>query len=145
METTMPESETMESSSSVGRLISELMRDVGTLFRQEMDLARAELAGKADEAKGGVLKIGIAAGTGLVGVFVLAGAAVLGLTLLLSLWMAPLVAAFIGALVVGAGLALGAYLLYRRGVEEVKVRTFIPERTLESLKENAQWASRQLH
>src|SRR4029078_11902490 len=101
METTMPESETVESPSSVGRLISELMRDVGTLFRQEMDLARAELAVKADEAKGGVLKIGMAAGAGLVGVFVLAGAAVLGLTLLLSLWMAPLAAAFVGALVVG--------------------------------------------
>jgi hypothetical protein len=145
METTMPESETVESPSSVGRLISELMRDVGTLFRQEMDLARAELAGKAGAAKAGVLKIGIAAGTGLVGVFVLAAAAVLGLTLLLSLWMAPLVAAFVGALAVGAALALGAYLLYRRGVEEVQVRTFVPERTLESLKENAQWASRQLH
>jgi hypothetical protein len=59
--------------------------------------------------------------------------------------MAPLVAAFVGALAVGAALALAAYLLYRRGVEEVQVRAFIPERTLESLKENAQWASRQLH
>lgn len=144
METTMPESETVESPSSVGRLISELMRDVGTLFRQEIDLARAELAGKADQAKGGVLKIGIAAGMGLTGVFALAGAAVLGLTLLLSVWMSPLAAAFIGALLVGGGLALGAYLLYHRGVQEVQVRTFIPERTLESLKENAQWVSRRL-
>jgi hypothetical protein len=140
----MPESETVESPSSVGRLISELMRDVGTLFRQEIDLARAELAGKVDEAKGGVLKVGVAAGMGLIGVFVLAGAAVLGLTLLLSLWMSALPAAFVGALLVGTGLALGGYLLYRRGVEEVKVREFIPQRTLESLKENAQWASRQL-
>lgn len=145
METTMPESETMESPSSVGRLISELMRDVGTLFRQELDLARAEMAGKADEAKGGVLKIGIAAGMGVAGVFALSIAAALGLTLILSIWMPPLTAAFVGALLVGAGLALGAYLLFRRGMEEVKVRKFVPERTLESLKENAQWASRQLH
>ena len=133
-----------EHRATVGELFTDMMRDLTTLFRQEVDLARAELMEKAERAKGGALKLGAAAGLAVVGVILLAVAAMLGLTLILSLWMPPTPAAFVSALVVGIVLAGAAYFLFRAGIEEAKAATPVPERTLESLKENAQWAKRQL-
>jgi len=138
------EETTAEHRATVGELFSDMMRDLTTLFRQEVDLARVELVEKAERAKGGALKLGGAAGLGMVGVFLLAVAAMLGLTLILSMWMPPMAAAFICALVVGIVLAGAAYFLFRAGVAEAKAATPVPERTLESLKENAQWAKKQL-
>ena len=129
-----------ERDSSIGRLFSELLRDLGTLFRQELTLAKCELSEKALEAKGGATKFGIGVGLGLAGVLVLAAALVLGLTAVLSTWMAPLVAGFISALLIGAGLAAGAYALIRQGGASLNPSHFVPEQTLESLKENTRWA-----
>jgi hypothetical protein len=138
------EETTADQRATVGELFSDMMRDLTTLFRQEVDLARMELVENAERAKGGALKLGAAVGLGVVGVILLAVAAMLGLTLILSTWMSPTAAAFIGALVVGIALAGVAAFLYRAGMAEAKAATHVPERTLDSLKENAQWAKRQL-
>src|SRR5947209_14457496 len=106
--------------SGLGELLSDMMRDLATLLRQEVDLARVELAEKASEAKGGLLKAGLALGLGLVGLGTLSAAAVLGLTAVLSSWMLPLPAAFISALIVGVALGAGAYFLFRTGLDETK-------------------------
>jgi hypothetical protein len=132
-----------EPRASVGELLSDAVRDLGTMLRQEVELARVELLDKADRAKGGAIKLGAAAGMGVVGMGLLAVAAVLAITLILSMWMTPLLAAFFGALVVGGGLAFAAYLLFRQGAVEARAASRVPERTLESLKENAQWAKNQ--
>jgi hypothetical protein len=144
MEHSFEEAATAERRASVGELFSDLMRDFATLVRQEVDLARLELTDKAERAKSGAMKIGVGAGLAVVGVILLAVAAMLGITLILSTWMTPLLAAFIGALLVGLTLAVAAYFLVRRGADEAKHASHVPERTLESLKENAQWAKNQL-
>ncbi len=138
------EETTAEHRATVGELFSDMMRDLTTLFRQEVDLARMEIVGKAERAKGGVIKIGAAAALGVVGVILLAVSAMLGLTLILMLALPPTAAACIAALVVGVILAAAAYVLFRAGIEDAKAATPVPERTLESLKENAQWAKRQI-
>ena len=140
MEYAETETPVSEHLSSVGAMISELFRDFGTLFRQELRLATCELTEKADEAKGGATKCGIAAGMGLAAVVVLSAAIVLGLTLLLSLVLSTLAAAFVSALLVGIGLGVAAYLLFRQGGKDLSPSKFVPERTLESLKENTRWA-----
>jgi hypothetical protein len=133
-----------EHRATVGELLSAMMRDLSTLFRQEVDLARLELVEKAERAKGGALKIGAAAALGVVGLIFLAVAATLGLTLILMQGLPPVAAACISALAVGFVLAVAAYFLVRAGVEDAKAATPVPEKTLESLKENAQWAKKQL-
>lgn len=129
---------------SVGRLLSDMGHDFTTLFRQELELAKCELAEKAQEAKKGATTFGIGAGMGLAATMVLAAAVVLGLTLLLSNWIAVLPAAFISALVVGIGLGAGAYAMIRTGGKAMSPEHFVPERTLESLKENTRWARNQI-
>jgi hypothetical protein len=136
---------TTEDHETFGGLLSDMMRDLGTLFRQEVDLARLEVLEKAEQAKGGVLKMGFAAALGIAGIILLAGAAALGLTLLLALVMPPLGAACLSTLMVGILLAGGGSLLFRQGARDAKAAEFVPRRTLDTLKENAQWAKRQLH
>src|SRR5687767_13173004 len=113
----MEEERMTEDEAGLGRTVSDLLRDVGTLVRQEVELARCELAEKAEQAKSGAMKLGLGGALGLIGAFILSGAAVLGLTLLLQTWMETLPALFISALVVGVILGVAAWLLLKRGGE----------------------------
>ncbi len=129
---------------TIGELISHLLENAALLLRQEIDLARAEIVEKASRVKGGAIKVGAGAVLGVVGVILLAVAAMLGLTLLLSLALNPTAAACIAALIVGAILAgVGAW-LFTDGIKQADSQSLAPRRTLDSLKENARWASNQL-
>lgn len=133
-----------EDGQTVGRILADLGRDVATLIRQELTLAKCELAEKADEAKGGATKFGAGAGMCLASVLTIAAAAVLGLTLLLSNWMQPLAAAAVSAVIVSALFGLAGYLLMKSAGEQLSPDHFKPQRTMDSLKENTQWARKQI-
>lgn len=124
-------------------VMSTLAGEFGTLVRQEADLARCELAEKAEMAKDGAVRIGAGGAFALVGVFTLAAAAVLGLTLLLMQWMSPLAAACVSAAAVGGILSAMGAVLMKRGGERLRPDQLLPRRTLESIKEDARWARRQ--
>jgi hypothetical protein len=128
---------------ALGRILSDIAQDVGTLVRQEIDLARCELAEKAEEAKSGAGRIGAGGGLALIGSMVLAGAAVLGLTYVLQRWMETLPAMALSALAVGIVLAAVGWVLLRRGSKSLSADHLVPRRTLESIKEDARWARRQ--
>ncbi len=128
---------------SLGRIVSDLAQDVGNLVRQEIDLARCELAEKADEAKSGATRAGVGGGLAFIGTLVLAGAAVLGLTFVLERWMRTLPAMAVSALAVGIVLAIGGLVLFRTGSKALSADHLVPRRTLESIKEDARWARRQ--
>lgn len=124
--------------------VSSLAGEIGTLVRQEVDLARCELAMKAESAKGGAARIGAGGAFALVGAFTLAAAAVLGLTLVLVQWLPPIAAAAVSAVIVGAILAIAGYVLMKNGGERLSPEHLLPRRTLESIKEDARWARRQI-
>jgi putative superfamily III holin-X len=117
---------------SVGQLLGEVLAGVSKLFRQEVALAKAELkeeAGKAGRA-GGML-----AGAGFAGYMV---AVLLSLALVFALgsvmplgWAAVIVAVLWG--IVGA-------VLYTTGRRRLKQVDPVPRQTVETLKEDAQWA-----
>jgi hypothetical protein len=124
--------------------VSSLAGEIGTLVRQEVDLARCELAEKVERAKGGAARIGAGGAFSLVAVFTLAAAAVLGLTLLLVQWLPPIAAAAVSATIVGVILAVVGYVLMKNGGERLSPEQLLPKRTLESIKEDARWARRQI-
>src|SRR5436190_7186509 len=118
---------------STGELVKELSREVSQLVREEIALAKAEMTEKARQA-------GTGAGL-LSGAAVLALAAVGGsmatLILLLDLVMPAWLAALIVTVVYGAVAAV----LGLRGKEEIsEAGPPAPERTVESVKEDVQWA-----
>ena len=114
---------------SIGELLRRLVEDTQHLFRTEIRLAKSELRSNiASAAKGG-----IAAGAGLVlllgAVFTLLGAAVGFLT--------PLVGAGWAALIVGVVTLIIGGLLVMSGIKKMTASSLAPERTVASLKQDA--------
>jgi hypothetical protein len=118
---------------STSELIKELSREVSQLVREEIALAKAEMTQKGKHA-------GIGAGM-LSGAAVLALAAVGGsmafLILVLDSWMPG----WLAALIVTVVYAAAAAVLGLRGKERISDATPpAPTQTIESVKEDVQWA-----
>jgi hypothetical protein len=112
-----------------GELVRDLSQQVSTLVRQELELAKVELAAKGKEAGIGAGMFGGAGVTALYGTGALVAAAILGLSTALDGWLAAIVVG--AALFAIAGvLALVARARARRGLPPV------PEQTVATLKED---------
>jgi hypothetical protein len=117
----------------LGEIARDLTRDVSLLVRQEVELAKAELSQKGRTAAPGLGMIG---GAGVVGLMA-AGALTAFLVLVLSVFLPE----WASALIVGAVLAGVAYLLAMQGKERVEeAGAPIPEQTIETVKEDVEWA-----
>jgi len=117
----------------IGEIAQDLTRDLSTLLRQEVALAKAEMAQKARTAGPGAGMIGAAGVVGLMAAGALTAFAVIVLAIFLPDWLS--------ALLVAAVLAAVAYVLVKRGKERVeKAGALIPEQTIETVKEDLEWA-----
>ncbi|WP_234381641.1 MULTISPECIES: phage holin family protein [unclassified Streptomyces] len=117
---------------SVGDLLSEISADVSRLVRDEIELAKAEI--KQESTKAGKA-VGMLGGAGYAGhVVVLMGS----LTAIFALAHAVDIAW--AALIVTAVWAVVAAVLYTTGRKRLRGVNLKPERTVESLKEDARWA-----
>ncbi|GLY15995.1 phage holin family protein [Kineosporia rhizophila] len=92
---------------STPELVQDLTRLVPQLARQEVELAKAELAEKAKHAGVGVGAFGGAGLVALFGVGVLVAAAVLGLAEVLPAWASALIVAAVLLLVAGVMAMVG--------------------------------------
>jgi hypothetical protein len=117
----------------IGEVAKELTSDLSLLMRQEIELAKAEMAEKGRTAAPG---LGMFGGAGIVALCA-AGALTAFLVLLFSLFLPDWAA----ALIVGAALAAVAYVLVRQGKERVaEAGKPVPEQTIETVKEDVEWA-----
>jgi uncharacterized membrane protein YqjE len=118
---------------SVAELVKQLTEQTKTLARQEVELAKAELTEKGKKVGLGVGMFGAAGLFGFFAFAVFTACVVLALATAVDAWLAALiVAAAYGAL---AGvLALSG----KRQVQESAPP--IPEQTVETVKEDVQWA-----
>lgn len=117
----------------IGEIAGELTRDLSLLVRQELELAKAEMAEKGRVAGPGLGMLGGAGVAGLLAAGAITACSILVLSIFLPEWLA--------ALLVGAVLAAVAYLLVKRGKAQVKKAGVpIPEQTIETVKEDVEWA-----
>ena len=116
---------------SVGEMIGNISNDLSTLFRQEVELAKAELKQEASKAgkAGGML--GGAAFAGYLAVVLLSFALVFALDAIMPLGWAALIVAVIWG-IIGA-------VLFVNGRKKLKTVDPMPRRTVDTLKEDAQW------
>ena len=121
---------------SLGELFSELSRETNTLIRQEVQLAKAEMSEKATKIAKDLVFVVLGAIILYTGVLALVFSAILGLAELIEPWLSALV---IGLVIV----AIGGYLAYR-GYNQLQKVDPVPERTVETLKEDAEWLKRQV-
>ena len=117
----------------IAEVAKDLTSDLSLLVRQEIELAKAEMAEKGRTAAPG---LGMFGGAGVFGLCA-AGALTGCLVLLFSLFLADWAAAFI----VGVVLAAVAFVLARQGKERVAdAGKPVPEQTIETVKEDVEWA-----
>ena len=123
---------------SLPDLLRDLMNDVTSLFRKEIQLAKAEAGEKVGKAMVGVEMLAAGGILAIAALGVLLSAAVAGVAaLLMSLGMGEAAASGIAALIVGGIVAVIAYTLIKRGVSALKAQNLMLDRTAHSLERDA--------
>lgn len=120
----------------LGELFSTLSSQASVLFRQELQLAQAEMTKKATLA-GKNAAIVVLGG-------VLAHAALLTLVAMLVIALSQVMETWLAALIVGVGLAIVAALLIQQGINMLKTIDPAPRQTIETMKENKEWLTQQI-
>jgi Putative Actinobacterial Holin-X, holin superfamily III len=122
---------------SLGDLFSDLTRETSSLVRQEVQLAKAELTQSATEAARGIGMLVAGGAVAYAGLLFLLLAIVFGL---IEAGWDPWVSALVVGLVV---VAIGAVLVLRAR-ESLKPANLAPQKTVKTLKEDAEWAKEQI-
>ena len=117
----------------VGELLKQLSNETTTLVRQELELAKAEVREKAGKAGPGFGMWGGAGVTAFLALGSLTAFLILALDGAMPNWLAALIVGLIYAAIAG--------FLYLRGKERLQeAGPPIPEQTIETVKEDLQWA-----
>ena len=119
---------------SIGELFGQLTQDTALLVRQEVQLAKSEMQQKISRATRDLVSLA----TG--GTVVLLGGLALTAALILVLAGPVGLAPWLAALLVGVVLAAGGYTMLHRGLSDLKRTDPTPRRTVESIKQDIQWA-----
>ena len=121
---------------SLKELIGDLSGSISTLFRKEIQLARAETSEKITQS--------------MVAVGAVAGGAILALAALIVLLQALVIAIAemgvppaLAALIVGLVVAAIAYFMIHKGTNDLKASSLAPDRTMDSLRRDAQLVKEQ--
>jgi fatty acid desaturase len=118
---------------SLGELFGDLARDMGVLVRQEVQLATTEMTHKASRAAQEVGTIVVGGLVAYAGLLAILAAVIVGLAAAGFAWWQA-------ALLVGVIVAVIGGLLVQRGLAALKHADLAPRRTMETLKEDTQWA-----
>jgi len=121
---------------SIGELFASLARDTSNLVRQEVELAKTEMTQKVTSLGKDAGMIGAGAALAYAGLLALIAAVILGLGELIPLWLSALI---VGLVVVGIG-----YALIQRGRSAMSRLDLTPRQTIETLKEDKEWAKDQV-
>ncbi len=120
-----PERETR----SFGDLFSQLAGDTSLLVQQEIALAKKEFQASLAQAVGGVIVLAVGGVLATVGLIAILTSVILALALVMPHWAAALL---VGAIFVILGIVLALV-----GVNRLRKLKLIPERTAQTLKDDA--------
>ena len=122
---------------SLAELFRDLVSDMGVLVRQEMNLATSEMTHKASRAARDATLIAAGGLIAYAGFLALLAALIIGLAVAgLGWWQS--------ALVVGIIVAVLGGVLVQRGLNALQHADLAPRETLDTLKEDTQWAKDQM-
>jgi len=121
---------------TLGDLFSSLTSDLTTLVRKEIELARTETMEKVTSATRNLVMIVAGGLVAYAGFIALIMAAIFLLNRAMSLWVSALIVGIV-VIVVGA-------ILLSIGRSRLSSMSVVPEKTVESMKENTEWAKEQV-
>jgi hypothetical protein len=122
---------------SLGELFGTLTTQLGQLIHKEVELARTELTANAVRTARNASLIGAGGVIVHAGFLVLCAAVV---ALLVSVFDLDV---WVGALIVAAVLFVAGFALIQRGRSQLEAGSLAPVRTIETLKDDAEWAKDQ--
>jgi hypothetical protein len=129
--------ETQQDDRSLGQLFGDLSRQLGTLIQKEIQLAKTEMTARVTTVGRDAAMIG--AGGALA-----YAALLLGLMALAFLLAELITSTWLGFLVVAVVVGVVAAVLIQRGRAELKKTDLAPRQTIETIKEDAEWAKQQV-
>src|SRR3954451_17718375 len=121
---------------STGDLLKQLSEQTSALVRQELELAKAEMAEKGKQAGLGAGMFGGAGLFGLLSLIALTACFIVALDHAVSDWLAALIVAAVYAAVAGVFALIGRNKV--RGAAPA-----VPEQTVDTLREDVEWAKTQ--
>jgi hypothetical protein len=126
----------MKDERSLGDLFSELANETGTLVRQEVALAQAEMVRKATKAGKQVGYVAVGGAVGYAALLAVMAAVITILAYIIPLWLSCVL---VGAVVGGV-----SYYMVTTALENLKQAQLAPTETVESIKEDAKWLKHQV-
>jgi uncharacterized membrane protein YqjE len=122
---------------SLGDLLTRLVTETSTLVQREIDLARTEMSQKVAQVSRGAQMLAIGSALVYAGLLALLATAVVALVQYVALpwWVATLA---VGGFVLIVGL-----LIVAGGRHALRIQQLAPQKTLQTLKDDAEWASKQ--
>jgi uncharacterized membrane protein YqjE len=122
---------------SLGELLKQLSEQTTRLVHQELELAKAELSEKGKQAGQGAGMFGGAGAIGLAALGALTACFILALDTVMPAWLAALIVAVVYGIV--------AFVLVKQGQARMKRAVPpVPEQTIETVKEDVEWAKTQM-
>lgn len=121
---------------SLGDLFSELSEETSKLVRQEVMLAKVEISQKVSRLSKDVMILAVGGLLAHTGALTLTAALVLALSYFIPAWLA---ASGVGLLFLGIG-----YMFVQKGLSDLKEVTPMPEKTIQTLKEDKKWLQQQM-
>lgn len=128
--------QTRQDERSLGDLFGQLSREITTLVRQEVKLAKTEMTQKASQAGKDVGFLAVGGVLAYTGLLAIVAAIILALALVLPAWLAAFI---VGVVIAG----IGGFLALR-GMKQLKHTELAPRQTVETLQEDATWAKGQM-
>ena len=120
---------------SIGELFAELAQESATLVRQEVQLAKTEMSQKASRVGKDVGFLAAGGAVAYAGLLAILAGVIFLLNAVMPLWLS--------ALLVGIVVALVGYFLVRKGLDALKQEDLAPQETIDTLKEDKEWAKDQ--
>jgi uncharacterized membrane protein YqjE len=121
---------------SLGRLFRDLADDLSTLTRKELELARTETMEKVSHASKAVISMAAGGFLAYAGLLVLLAAAVMVIATWVPYWLS--------AVIVGGVVLVIGVILLQSGRSALKKTNITPEKTVDTMKENAQWVKEKI-
>ena len=122
---------------SIGELFGALSQDVALLVRQEGQLAKTEMQQKLNQVTRDL--VSLASG----GVVALVGGLAITAAIILLLIDPVGVKPWLAALIVGAVMGLIGWMMLQKGLKDLKRTDPTPRRTVDTIKDDIQWAKEQ--
>jgi len=128
---------------TVAELLADLAQDTGTLVRQEVSLATAEMAQKASQATKSIGWLVVGGAFAFLALEMLVNS---GVVLLAGLLPLPdPMSALVAFLIVFVVVAMISAFFVKKGINSLKADNLMPQQTVETIKEDVQWAKQQAH